>query len=135
MDVARMITDAAVELYKKECNEHAVSIEISMMMGRYVADIQFISMTHAIIIRYKVMEFKVLRASINDFEYICNFILDQIINEMFMVFVGEDIDDDIPEYNIIGMKRNNEMIFQKNVNFSNFKEKTLEYIMPLRLMN
>ena len=139
MDIARTITDLAADLYKSDCHNHSCKIEVSMIIGRYQTEIDFISLSQSVIIRYKTMEYKVSRSSSADFELVCKFILDQIAHELSATLSGEDVDNDFehPEYNIISLKKNNDKqpIFEKNILFRNFKENVLEYMIPLRFMN
>lgn len=136
MDVARMITDVAAELYRQECENGMVKIEISMMMGRYITEIHFVPLSRNMLIRYKSMEYKVCRRDCANFEEVCNFILNQIVHDIFMCFVGEDVEEmENSEYNIISLTKNGEAAFQRNVTFASFKDNVMEYIMPLRFLN
>ena len=130
-----MVYDVASQSYENDCKAHACNIEISVLMGELTAEIEFVSLSRSVLIRYKDMEYKVSRNSSDDFEYICMFILNQLTYDIFNVVVSDVREDDDEAYNYVCLKKNNGIVFKKHMMVSNFTETVLEFMMPLRFMN
>lgn len=141
MDLADMIVGAAATQLKKECLSNKCVISICMH-NRYIYVIEVISLTNHIILKYKSLEYKILRQNKDEYNEIVTFLVDEIV-DADEIQVNEDIEfngywpnnDDAYHENSVTVKRNDEKVFYKPIKEVDLSDVVGKYLKSLRLIN
>ncbi len=141
MDLANMIADASVQIYKKECIENACIIKINMH-DKYKYEIQVIPLASHVIIKYKTLEYKIAKADKDGYESIIQFLLEAIHEDVDMS-VSVDIEhggywpdhDENYDQNFLRITKSSTSVFFTQFKQENMEKDVARYMKFLRFLN
>lgn len=77
MDLANLIVDSASETFKNECISNLVNVTITFH-NRYKYVISIVPMSKHVILKYKTLEYKILRDDKSSYEEVIDYLLNAI---------------------------------------------------------
>lgn len=112
-----MIAEASATAFKKECDENTCTVYFTMH-GRYDYQLLVTPMTSHILIKYKTMEYKILRHDKEAYESTVAF-LSEVISSEVDVYLNDDIEyngycpdhDENFNVNILKVARHGKQVF------------------------
>ena len=143
MDLARLINEVAAEHFKTDCITNQCLVHIGMHGGKYERVLCVIAMENHVLIRYKTLEYKILRSDAKAYAETVAFLLEEIQNDIILNINNEiEFDGYIPEHdeyytqNCVLVKRNNEQVFYRRFFLEDQMVDVVgKYLLSLRFMN
>ena len=142
MDLARLINEVAAERFKNDCINNQCIVHIGMHGGKYERVICVISLDNHVLLRYKTLEYKIMRSDEKTYAATVAFLLEEIENDIISC-VHTDIEfdgyypdrDDYYSDNYVIVKRNNERVFYRAFRENELVQVVGKYLYSLRFMN
>lgn len=141
MDLANMIADVSVEMFKEKCDKNICVISLNLH-NRYKYEITVTPMANHVLLKYKTLEYKVPRIDKNAYEDTIDFLV-HALDDDCCVSMNQDIEfnsywpenDEDHYYCSIRMIRHGEQVFHSEFKRENMQKEVKRYMRTLRLIN